>query len=229
MQGDGTPQFIVMMEDAQKKARQASMPIADVKLVRMALVAVLAAQHFPHEVEDWEGLPTKSRTWQAWKVVFRLAHLKRHCQLQASGGGKSFDSAHAVIPMATPFINCSGTALKNLVLAALNDTRVLQQLTAANLLFTALVTSLTAANKKLADALSWKKGGALPAAAPTMGRGRSTNKPFPGNYCWTHGHWFNQNHTSATCGNKAAGHKDNAMSTNTMGSSNVDKGWNSHA
>ena len=106
----------------------------------------------------------------------------------------------------------------------MNDTTVLQQLTAANLLLTALVTLLTAANKKLADAFAQYKGGVLPAAAPTMGRGRLMNEPFPGNYCWTHGHQVNQNHTNATCRNIAAGHKNNATSTNMMGGSNVDKG-----
>ena len=62
-----------MMEDAQKKAKRAGMPIADVKLVMMALAAVIAAQHFPREVDDWEGLPAVDRTWRAWKVAFRLA------------------------------------------------------------------------------------------------------------------------------------------------------------
>ena len=33
------------------------MPIADVELVMMASAADLAAQHFPREVDDWEGLP----------------------------------------------------------------------------------------------------------------------------------------------------------------------------
>jgi hypothetical protein len=93
-----------------------------------------------------------------------------------------------VIPTAAPTINRIGTALKNLALVALNDTTVLQQLTAANLSLTALVTLLMAANIKLADALAWNKGIPLPVVAPTTGRGRSTNKPFPGNYCWTHGH-----------------------------------------
>jgi hypothetical protein len=54
VQADGIPQFIAMMEDAPKKANWAGIPIADVELVMMALVAVLAAQHFPHEVNDWE-------------------------------------------------------------------------------------------------------------------------------------------------------------------------------
>jgi hypothetical protein len=83
------------------------------------------------------------------------------------------------------------------------------------------------ANKKLMDALAKNKGIALLAMAPTTGRGCLTNKPFPGNYCWTHGHWVSQNHTNATCKNKAAGHKDNATNANTMGGSIADKGWNS--
>jgi hypothetical protein len=59
-----------------------------------------------------------------------------------------------VIPTAAPTIDCIGKALKILVLADSNDTTVLQQLTAANLALTATVTLLTAANKKLADALA---------------------------------------------------------------------------
>ena len=87
VQADGIPQYIVMLEDAQKKAKRAGMPIADVELVMMASAAVLAAQHFPREVDDWEGLPTPNRTWLAWKTAFRLAHLKRQRQILASGGG----------------------------------------------------------------------------------------------------------------------------------------------
>jgi hypothetical protein len=87
VQADGIPQFIVMMEDAQKKAKRAGMPIAVAELVMIASAAVHAAQHFPRKVDDWEGLPAADRTWRAWKVAFRLAHLKRQRQLQASGGG----------------------------------------------------------------------------------------------------------------------------------------------
>jgi hypothetical protein len=112
VQVDGIPQFIVMMEEAQKKAKRAGMPIADVELVfMMSLAAVLAAQHFPREVDDWKGLLAASSTWQAWKVAFRLAHLKRQHQFQASGGGKPLGSAHAVIPTAAPTIDRIGEAL----------------------------------------------------------------------------------------------------------------------
>jgi hypothetical protein len=157
------------------------------------------------------------------------------CPLQAPaptpsfGGGKPLSSAHAVIPTATPTIDRISKTLENLALAAWNDTTLLQQLTAANLALTASVTLLTAANKKLADVLAQNKGSLTPAAAPAMGKDCSSNKPFLGNYYWTHGHKVNQNHTSATCGHKAARHKDNATSVNTMGGSEVDKGWNSRA
>ncbi len=75
-----------------------------------------------------------------------------------------------MIPTAAPTIDRIGKALENLALAASNDTTILQQLTAANLALTASVTFLTAANKKLADALAQNKGDAMPAAAPAPRR-----------------------------------------------------------
>jgi hypothetical protein len=89
VQVDGIPQYIIMMEDAQKNAKRVGMPIANVELVMMASAAVLAAQHYPREVDDWEGLTPSVRTWAAWKIAFHLAHIKRQCQLQALGGEPS--------------------------------------------------------------------------------------------------------------------------------------------
>ncbi len=135
-------------------------------------------------------------------MAFCLAHLKRQSQLQALGGGKPLGGAQAVIPTATPTIYCIGKALESLALAVLNDTTILQQLTAANLALTALVTSLMAANKKLADMFVHNKGGAVPAtlatpaAAPARPKAHSATRPFPGNYCWTHGQRVDQIHTS---------------------------------
>jgi hypothetical protein len=42
VQLDVIPQYINMLEDAQKKAKRAGMPIADIELVMMASAAVLA-------------------------------------------------------------------------------------------------------------------------------------------------------------------------------------------
>ncbi len=94
-----------------------------------------------------------------------------------------------MILTATPTMDRISKALKlkNLALAASNDTTVLQQLMAANLALTALVTSLTAANKKLADALACTKGGAAPATpatqavAPAPLKACMATRPFQGN------------------------------------------------
>jgi hypothetical protein len=188
------------MEEAQKKAKRAGMPIADVELVIMALAAVLAAQHFPREVDNWESLPPSSRTWTAWKTAFRLAHVKRQRQILASGGSRLLGGALAVI-LAPPTIDRLESVLNNLALAATNNTAILQQLTAANLVLTTAVTTLTATNKKLVDAAAI--GGRPPPTGTTprtpAAGGRRTKNPFPGNYCWTHGHRLSKNHMSATC------------------------------
>jgi hypothetical protein len=158
------------------------MPIADVKLVIMALAAVLTAQHFLREVDDWEGLPAINRMWRAWKVAFHLAHLKCQRQLQASGVGGPLGSAHAVTPGPATTIDRLGTALDNLALAAANNTKVLQQLTKSNLALSSLVTMLTVANKKLVDALTKAKSTSPLVATPGAPKPvRSTNTPFPGN------------------------------------------------
>jgi hypothetical protein len=135
-QADGIPQYINMLEDVQKKATQAGMPIADVELVMMASAAVLTAQHFPREVDDWEGLPSAARMWTAWKTAFRLVHVKRQQQILALGGEEPLGRAHGVIPAVAPAIGHLETALDNLALAATNDTAVLQQFIAANLALT---------------------------------------------------------------------------------------------
>ena len=157
-------------------------------------------------------------------MEFCQAHIRRQRQLQASGGGKPLDGAHAVLPTPAGTIDRLGTALNNLALVAANDTTVLQQLTAANLALTTTNALLTAANKKLSEALA-----KLQATKPvTPGTPLTSNKPFPGNYCWTHSHCVSQTHTSATCSSKAAGHQDTATASNMMGGSEKNKGWNTH-
>ena len=166
--------------------------------------------HRTHLVGMEDGLPSRSPQAPASALGF--------------GGGEPLGGAHGVLPAAAPAIGRLETALDNLALAATNDTAVLQQLMSANLALTATIGTLTAANKKLADAVA--RGTGPPAVTPGGG-GRSTKTPHPGNYCWTHGHRISREHTSATCAHKATGHRDDAMAANTLGGSDKDKGWDS--
>jgi hypothetical protein len=211
-----------MLEDVQKKAKRAGMPMADFELVMMASAAALSAQHFPRKVDDWEGLPAMSCTWVAWKTAFRIAHLKCQRQILASGGGEPLGGAHGVLPAAfSPAMDRLESALDNLALAATNEEALLEQHTAANIALTSTIATLTATNKKLAD----KGGGATSRGNSSHAVSRITKNPLPGNYCWTHGHRCSKDLTSLSCGNKATGHMDGATSSNTMGGSEKDKGW----
>jgi hypothetical protein len=224
-QVDGIPQYIIMLEEAQKKAKRAGMPIANIKLIMMALAAILAAEHFPCKVDNWEGLPANSRLWAAWKMAFRLAHLKHQHQSLALGGGSL--SVGLMVCFLRQGRRSSGlkwleAALKNLALVATNDMTVVQQLTATNLALTATVGALTATNKKLVDAASCPRG---PPVGTPAGGAWPTKNPFPGNYCWTHGHRICKEHTSATCNHRAIGHRAETTALNTLGGSKKDKGW----
>jgi hypothetical protein len=75
-------------------------------------------------------------------------------------------STQTVTPAPAATIDQLGTALDNLALAAANDTKVLQQSTISNLALSSLVTTLTVANKKLADAHAKAKPTSPPAAMP---------------------------------------------------------------
>jgi hypothetical protein len=71
-----------MIKDAPKKAKQAGMPIADIELVMMSSAAVLAAQHFPHEVNNWEGLPAMSCMWPAGLSALPTSSASTNSKLQ---------------------------------------------------------------------------------------------------------------------------------------------------
>ena len=215
----GIPQYIALLEDAQKKAKQAHMPIADTELDMMAPVTVLAVQHFPREVENWEGLPAAACTWYAWKTTFRLAHLKRQRQILATKGAEPLGGAHTAIPVTVKM----EAALDNLALAATSNKATVQQLTEANLALTTTVSTLTATNKKLVDAAARRKPGAAAGTGKTLVD--AADKPFLGEYCWTHGHRVRKSHMSKTCTNKAEGHDDKATSKDTKGGSTANKDW----
>jgi hypothetical protein len=244
-QADGIPQYINMLEDAQKKATRAGMPACDDGLSGRPRGPTLPARgqqlgrpplRLLHMDGMENGLPPCASEVPATDPCF--------------GEGELLGRAHGVIPAAAPAIGCLETALDNLALAATNNTAVLQQPIAANLALTATITLLTAINKKMVDAAT-RRGG-TPAATPGRGWTQAatpgwgwtqvatqaatlvatpagicaTKKPCPGNYCWTHGHRVSEHHTRATCANKAPGHRDNATASNTFGGSDKDKNWN---
>ncbi len=239
---DGIPEYINMLETAQRKLARANLPMSDDQLLAIASTAVLASNHFPRPTDEWEAKPRVTKTWTAWKTHYRAAHIARKRQLLASGTARPASTSNAFLTEDDASV-AEGTFtrldgyLDNLAAAAMNERTTLQSLTEANVALVANVTALTTSVASLTAAYTTMaaihRTGSAPTIAPTQQprRTRTNTRPsttlptMPGGYCWTHGFRVREGHSSLTCANKAEGHKDAATRANTMGGSMVNKGW----
>ena len=229
---DGIPEYINMLEEAQRKLARANLPMSDDQLLAIASTAVLAAEHFPRPTDEWEALPRVNKTWTAWKTHYRAAHIARKRQMLAAGKNSYGGVANAV----TTFDDATITTdtftrldgyLDNLAAAATTERTTLTQLIENNATLTASVTSLTASVASLTAAYAILAAG-KPASRTPASTATKPAKPSylaPNGYCWTHGYRVRIGHDSATCKDKGDGHKDGATRANTMGGSNNSKGW----
>jgi hypothetical protein len=106
------PEYIFLLEDAQRKASRAWLPITNHTLTVLASTAILAADTFPHTTELWEELDLAGKTWAAWKTAYLAAHKKRANRVRATGGADFLgqaNSAHATTLNPTPLTTPSTT------------------------------------------------------------------------------------------------------------------------
>ena len=64
------PEYINKMEDSQKKATCAVLPITDNWLIAIASSSLLSAGSFPKQRPEWDGLAVTSKNWTLWKTTF---------------------------------------------------------------------------------------------------------------------------------------------------------------
>ena len=231
-EAEGIPEYINMLEEAQRKLARANLPMSDDQLLAIASTSILASGHFPRPTDEWEALPRAGKTWMAWKAHYRAAHIARRRQMLAAGNAGTAHAAMAVEQVEDPitpetFARLDGY-LDNLAAAATTERTTLTQLIENNASLTASVTSLTASVASLTAAyalLAAGKASNSTATTPTTGASRTRAKPAVNGYCWTHGFRVKVGHDSATCKHKGEGHKDAATRANTMNGSNANKGW----
>ena len=230
---EGIPEYINMLEEAQRKLARANLPMSDDQLLAIASTAVLASEHFPRPTDEWEAQPRHMKTWPAWKLHYRAAHIARKRQMLAAG--RTTGTANAVTPdedVITPdtFARLDGY-LDNLAAAATAERTTLSQLIENNATLTASITSLTASVASLTTAYALLAAGTNatpPATSATQPRNRAhtQNRGLANKgYCWTHGYRVKDGHDSKTCKHKEEGHQDGATRANTMGGSTANKGW----
>jgi hypothetical protein len=239
-EAEGIPEYINMLEEAQRKLARANLPMSDAQLLAIASTAILASGHFPRPTDEWEALAPNAKTWGAWKTHYRAAHIARKRQMLAAGKtSSSFGAAHAVTAIDDAISDVTLTRLDgyldNLAAAATTERTTLTQLIENNATLTANVTSLTASVASLTSAYAILAAGHNNAPKITGGTGGGAHQPRHSDrkpsylavngYCWTHGYRVRKGHDSILCKDKAEGHKDAATRANTMNGSVVNKGW----
>ncbi len=225
---EGIPEYINMLEDAQRKLARANLPMSDDQLL-IASTAILASDHFPRATDDWEALSRDRKTWTAWKAHYRAAHLARKRQLLASGSTPHFHgNAHAAttgedVHASEATFDKLDTYLDNLAATATTDKTTFQQLLDNNASLTTNIAALTASLASLSTAYSLLASTPRPTANPTPTSACQPTRLDPTGYCWTHGYHVQLGHSSATCTRRADGHKVAATRQNTMGGSTANK------
>jgi hypothetical protein len=68
------PDFILAMEEAQKKTKRAKLPILDIDLAMYAATSVLQSGDYKKETDEWEGRNANKKMWTKWKQAYLAAY-----------------------------------------------------------------------------------------------------------------------------------------------------------
>ena len=95
---EGIPEYINMLEDAQRQAGRAGRAILDETLLLFASTVILTSEGFPRANDTWEDGAETDKTWAAWKLAYKQAHAKARVKAQAHGGNTKFGAANSATP-----------------------------------------------------------------------------------------------------------------------------------
>ena len=98
-------QFIVNMEEAQKKLVRTQLLITDNMLAAFATYMLLKTNYFPRNRPVWDGKPVGDQKWAAWKELFKPLQMSLKRETDAAGDAPDiFGTAtvaqrlHGIIP-----------------------------------------------------------------------------------------------------------------------------------
>ena len=236
--------LIQQLEDGQDYADDGGQPYTTDQLLRIAYTLIFKTGLYFEDCKAWDAKPNNEKTWNNFKTHFQRAQRLLRDQLRTTkqAGFTSNLATHHITNNTQPPPEYRD-ALVNLATSAAADRDLLTKLattvatindhihqlnkppipsvpnsddTTATAL-SSITSSITDLRQQVADLK--RENEQLRQRQPRRPRTRRDN----GNYCWTHGYRVGNQHTSATCQNKAPGHQDNATRANTMGGSETNK------
>ena len=92
---EGIPDYIKMLEDAQRQAIRAGRKIADKALLLFASTTMLTSERFPSANDDWEERTERYKTWSQWKMAYKRAHAQARVRAQANDRSANFGAANS--------------------------------------------------------------------------------------------------------------------------------------
>ena len=92
---EGIPEYINMIEDAQKQVVRAGRTIANKTLLHFATTTMLTTKRFLHANKYWEDHAESNKTWTNRKEAYKKAHAKAHIKAQANKGTVKFGAANS--------------------------------------------------------------------------------------------------------------------------------------
>ena len=165
MEVEGIPEYINMLEDAQRQASRAGHAISDNTPLLFASTAMLTSERFPRANDAWEDQVEPDNTWAAWKLAYKQSHAKARVKAQAHRGNTKFGAENSAarpkyqFPLDTQHegasanINTLEGYFTNLAAATTNEKELLNQLVLNNTTLTNSNESLVALVKKQANYL----------------------------------------------------------------------------
>ena len=95
---EGIPEYINILEDAQKKAGKAGQAVQTITyktLLIFASTAMLTTERFTRTNNVWEDRAEPNKTWADWKMAYKKAHAKARIKAQANEGSVKFGAANS--------------------------------------------------------------------------------------------------------------------------------------
>ena len=239
-------QFIINMEEAQKKSVRAQLLITDNMIAAFATYILLKSNSFPPNHPVWDGKPVGDQRWDAWKELFKPIQLalerKTASAVDATdifGTAAVAQRLHGIVP-GLPNTSGHGGDTHGLLelldgqfdalMAALSTSNAaLYQLAAATTQqyaeIKAVLTNLSAATDCLLS--SSRNDGTRTGSLPSDQRETEKsililqaavkNKWKVGGFCSTHGHGVRYSHSSTNCNDKNNGHVNATTRSSTAG------------
>ena len=136
----GVPEYINMLEDAQRQASQVGRAISNDTLLLFASMAMLTSERLTQSNDAWEERAEPDKTWAGWKLAYKQAHAKARFKAQPHEVNTKFGAANSAacpedhLPLDTQHevavenINNLEGYFTNLAAAATNEQELLNQL-----------------------------------------------------------------------------------------------------